>query len=464
MSQGLSFFSLDLTSRHIKCSVELNMLDFGLIKYILAKQFLVPIYMKLKSVIKIVLPLLILLAAFSGFSYLKSTKSERVQAEPREKVWQVDVISAIAKNLAPELVLYGEVQSSMLQKSGAPAAGIVARVLVQDGEQVFKGQSLVLLEQQDFTSAVDQVQADVDEMQAQINELDLKHQANLKSLKEQKKLIQLETNEVSRIKRLQQKGLGSDSLLAEAKSTLGKQQLLLIDRQAEVDRYNVMQQQLQASLLREKSRLRQSRLALKRSHVIAAFDAVVVDVPVAAGDRVRIADELVTIYPLKSLEIRARLPASYQAEIQQVLNNQQRLQAVAYRSDQEIRLELNRIAGQASLSGVDVFFKVISGEQWLRLGNLLKIQLSRAEIENVYALPTQAIYGNSRLYIKQEQRMVGIDIQMLGRYRDPAGQTLVLVKSPELQNDDQIITTHLPNAVTGLKVRVGENQASIEQK
>jgi HlyD family secretion protein len=73
----------------------------------------------------------------------------------------------------------------------------------------------------------------------------------------------------------------------------------------------------------------------------------------------------------------------------------------------------------------------------------------------VIAVPYQAIYGNSRLYLLYEDRLQGVDVESIGQYVDADGNSLLLVKSSQINDGDEIVITHLPNAVSGLKVKSG---------
>ena len=123
-------------------------------------------------------------------------------------------------------------------------------------------------------------------------------------------------------------------------------------------------------------------------------------------------------------------------------------------------LELVRLAGEAEPSGVDAFFRAGQSSRQLRLGDLLPLGLSLPPENDVIAVPYQAIYGNSRLYLLQKNRLQGVDVESIGQYSDENGNAFLLVKSDKIKAHDEIVITHLPNAVNGLKVRIGADDAS----
>ena len=412
--------------------------------------------MNKKMLIRVLLPLLILLLASALAYSMVSSKPERKKPRPTERVWQVDVMAAASQSLAPTLVLYGKVESSALLKAAAPGAGVVASLNVQPGDAVRPGQLLLEMDPRDFVAAQQQAQADVADMRAQLAELDLKYQANVKSLQQEKALLLLAKKEVQRVERLKDKNLSSESALSNAHEMLGRQELAVISRQLEVDRFATSKQQLQARLARARARLQQAQLALERSRVVAEFAGVVADVAVASGDRVRSGDRLLSLYSLDTLRIRASIPVRYQQEIQQALRAAAPLTARAQLSGQDIRLTLQRLAGAATLSGIDGYFSIEQGVDSLRVGNLLKLELKRPLQARVFAVPFSAIYGNNRVFVLRDGRMAAIDVESVGQYQDDAGASLLLIRSALINDGDQLITTHLPNAVDGLKVKIAK--------
>lgn len=402
--------------------------------------------------LKVVIPLLVLALGLGGFSYLKASRPESPKPKPKEKIWQVEVFKAEPEALAPVLTLYGELETQVLLQAAAPGAGLVTEVMVQEGDIVTRDQPLVKLDQRDFELAVDQARADVLDLEAQLTDFDLRHRANLASLKQEQQLLKLAQSGVAREERMRKKNLSAESALDEAHSALGRQELSLISRQTEVDRYQATRKQFEARLLRNQARLAEAELALERSQVFAPFDGIIISTPVAVGDRVQIASVLVTLYPTQKLEVRARIPTRYQAGIQNALADGEQLTATAELAGHPIKLALIRLAGEADPSGIDAYFSILEGADRLRLGNLLKLNLQLPLQQQVVSIPFQSIYGNNRIYLLKDGRMQGIDVESVGQHEPFEGASTLLVRSPEIQSGDLIVRTHLPNAASGLKV------------
>jgi hypothetical protein len=56
-----------------------------------------------------------------------------------------------------------------------------------------------------------------------------------------------------------------------------------------------------------------------------------------------------------------------------------------------------------------------------------------------------------------EGRIQAVEVANLGQFKNEQGQVFLLIQSDQIENGNQVVTTHLPNAVSGLKVRVEAN-------
>lgn len=410
--------------------------------------------MPTRSKLGIILPFLVLLVSAVIYFSLVNSKTERPKPALSEKVWQVEVISADRQALAPTITLYGRIESPEQLKAAAPGGGIVQEVFVRNGARVQQGQQLVTLDRRDFEAELLQAEADLRDIDNQIAELKVRHEANRLSLATERNLLELAAAEVQRLVKLQQQNLSTDTALNSARSELGRQQLAVNSRALDVDSYPARLQILEARHDRGKAQLAQARLAMSRSEVRAPFDAIISEVSVAAGDRVSLGQMLISLFPLETLEIRAHLPINYIDSVQRAIARGEALDAsVANRGDLG-RFPLLRLAGEAEATGIDVYFAIDSIDAQLRPGELLPLNLRLPAESDVFAVPYQAIYGNSRIYVVVDERLQAIDVTSVGQSRDATGKVQVLIRSDAIGVGDQISVTHLPNAVSGLKVKI----------
>jgi HlyD family secretion protein len=403
----------------------------------------------------------ILATGIGSFVILKLSGPVQQPVESRERVWRVDTLIAQPRQLYPTLTLYGRVETPELLRAAAPADGRVAAVEVREGQRIEPGQLLLTMDPRDFVPLVQQAQADVDDLQAQLIREQLQHAANQDALAHERKLLELAESAVKRARDLRERKLGSDAAVDEAGENRQRQLLAVTTRQLAVDEHAARLRQYEARLERARAVLTQAQLDQERSAVTAMFTGFVAQVEVASGDQVKRADTLLTLYPSDALEVRAKLPAPYQQELLQALNAGKTLQAVAQTGATEIVLHLDRVSGEADPSGIDGLFRIQSGAELLRLGSMITLQLQRAAQAGVVAVPYTALYGNDRMYKLVDGRLQGLIVTALGDYTGAGDQSMLLVKSPQLNAGDQLVTTHLPNAVTGLRAEaVAENETA----
>jgi HlyD family secretion protein len=405
-----------------------------------------------RKLVKILFPLLILAGGLVVFKLLKDTRQEREAATIQERVWRVEVERVEPRSLAPEIALYGRVETPDLLKMAASAEARVAEVAVRDGDRVAKGQRLVRLDERDFLPLLHQAQAEVAELQAQIRSEKIRFESDREALEQERTLLAIATDGVERARRLTKRKVGSETDLDKAEESLARQALAVTTREMSIEDHPARLAALQARLKRARAYLADVELDFDRASVKAPFEGVVTGVEVTVGDQVKQDAVLLRLYALDGLEVRARIPVPFQAEIAEALAKGTKLRATADLGDTLIPLGLDRIAGEAQPSGTDGLFSVEQDADLLRLGQLLSLRLARPERSDAVALPFQAVYGGGRIYKLVDGRMRGIRVESLGGIEDGNGGERLLVRSPELVRGDQVVVTHMPNAIDGLRV------------
>jgi hypothetical protein len=76
----------------------------------------------------------------------------------------------------------------------------------------------------------------------------------------------------------------------------------------------------------------------------------------------------------------------------------------------------------------------------------------------VVSVPYTALFGGNRVYRIEQGRLRAVDVEVLGEAAGdadaPAAQGARLLVRGALKNGESLLATHLPNAVSGLKVEV----------
>jgi len=407
-----------------------------------------------RRIAKLLVPILIVAVGIGIFRVLQATKPEQAPPQVQERVWRVEVERIEPRRLAPELTLYGRVETPDLLKATAPAAAWVSEVAVRDGDRVAQGDLLVRLDERDFAPRIAQVEAEIADLEAQIGSEENRFETDKRALAQEQRLLELARAKVERQERLKSQQVGAEQALDEAKEDLAMQALAVSNREMSIADHPSRRRALQARLDRTEARLDELQLEVERATIRAPYDGIVTGVEVTVGDQVAKGAVLARMYALDELEVRARIPAPYQGELIEGLAADAPMTATAQIGGRTVELVLNRLAGEADPSGVDGLFGVRSDPGLLRLGQMLTLRMDRPARDRAVPVPFRAVYGGGRLYVVEDGRMRGIDVDDLGGRIGPEGGERLLVHSPELEAGDLVVTTHMPNAMDGLRVQI----------
>ena len=403
---------------------------------------------------KLVLPILFVAIGIGGFAALRATRPQQPPVAPQERVWRVETVTVEVATLSPTLTLNGTVESPAQTQAAAPGVGRVARVWAREGQAVRKGQALVELDARDFQPRVDQARGEVQELQAAIRGEALRHAADLDQMQQEQRLQAFADAEVNRFERLQKEGFYSPAAVDRSRETQARQNIALRSRELAIADHEARLAQIKARLLRAQANLDQAELALARSRVTAPFDGFVAQVPVAEGDQVATGQPLLALYPAAGLQVRAKIPAPQQGEILAWLARNKTLDARAQVGEAHVRLKLSRMAGAADPRGLDGFFVMTEAHPAVRVGSLLTLHLEREPVAQAIALPFAALYGGRTVYRVDAGRLKAVAVEVLGERA--AERPQVLVRAEALKPGDAVLATHLPNAVSGLRVEAGK--------
>lgn len=415
---------------------------------------------------KIIAFLLIVAVGIAGTAIMIQLKPKTPVVEAKEQFWRVRIQTVTPQSLTPMVVLYGRVESPRVATLRTPTLSqgsvIVEETRVLEGEDVRQGQTLIELDNQDSLLNLQQRQADVNDVQAQINLEKENHRNNVTSLAYEKNLFKLTQKAVQRASQLKQRNVGSQATLEEAQRAVEQQKLALNTRKTAIKNHTAKLNRLQAALQRATSLRDMAKLELQRLTITSPYPGRVAKLMVAKGDRVRAGDALISVYDTTALEIRAQIPNRYRNLIVNQLHQSNVLSAETVVGNHTISLKLGRLAGEINKNrgGIDALFQVQADHSWLLyLNQFVTLSLHLPQKPDLVALPFEALYGTDRIYKLQNERMMPIQVNRVGEYRPLNASAKILVHSPELQAGDQVVVTQLPNAMEGLKVKaINEEQ------
>lgn len=395
------------------------------------------------------LPISIIVIAIMVFVILKQTKPESAVRQQPEKLWRVNTVMANFKTISPEVRLYGRVETP--RKSYLTSA-LVANVIstsVLEGELVKSGQVLVELDDTDAQLLLTQRLAELSEVNALLNSEQQRYQRDKALLVQQQDVLEITTKAVARAQKLQQSQLVSQASLDDSIAAKQRQAVILRSLEFDLQEHPSRLIQIQAQKKRAEALLKQAEVDLSRTNVIAPFDGRISQLSVSIGDRLRAGDNILSVYDISYLEVRAQIPGRYIKQVQNLMAKGVTLTAQANNDE----LTLNRLSGEVQLDsgGIDGLFRFTANNDTPVLGSFIELILTLSPQDNVMAIPSDSLYGLNQVYIIKEGYLQAIDINRIGEYSNN-NQTLFLIRSDAIKQGDKIITTQLPNAMTGLRV------------
>ena len=380
-----------------------------------------------------------------------------------EKTWTVQTHQLVDGIKTPQLELYGQVESPHTATITAIINADVVSLEVKEGQVVSKDQLLIKLDEIDARLTLEQRASDVAELEASIESEKNRHKNDLSALKLEKSLVSLAKKKLSREEKTSKSNLTSQNSFDTQKQALQNQELALKARELSVKDHPARLAQLEAKLAHKRALLQQAERDLQRANVSAPFDAIVLATSVSPGERVRPGEELLKLYSTDNVELRAQLPQKYVDTVKQALAREETLSAVVRTAHADVDVLLHRVSGAVSDTGigVDALFEVNRNDSKLFvMGEVHDVILNLPAITGVYSIPVSSIYGTNRIYRVEEDRLVAINIEKVG-VQIKGDNQFILVRSDKLAPGDEIITTQLPHAMSGLKVEV-RNAASAD--
>ncbi|WP_309043995.1 efflux RND transporter periplasmic adaptor subunit [Marinobacter sediminicola] len=410
---------------------------------------------------KRIIPAIILAVGVLGFLFLKVTRPEPAPVSATERSWRVQVQLVEPTVHTPVLPLYGEVVAPEQMLVVASMAGRISERPVAEGQRVSAGDLLVALDTQDVEPVLAQAKAQVADLEAQIRSEQVRHRNDQAALKSEQAILANAHRQLERTRSLVDRNLASRESLEGVTDGAARAELTLSIRQRAIDEHPARLQSLEARLAQAEAALATTQRDADRSRVVAPFDGVVTDVLVALGDQVSKHQKLLSVYAIEGLELRARVPDLYRAELMSALAKGKNL--YAYSDQREIRFRLERFAGISDPAGTEAILALAGDSAGLRPGALLPVILERPERSQTVAIPFSALYGASNVYLMaDDSRMQRVSVERVGEALSANGERRLLVAGEALKPGAQLIITHLPNALTGLKVDVASDGRPVQ--
>jgi len=373
-----------------------------------------------------------------------------------EKAWPVSVVTIEPQSLAPTFNAFGRIESAQVARIQTDLVAPIAAVHVSEGDWVEADQVLIELETDALSLLVREREADLAAARAALASVVTEEALAKNTSKHYESVFQVAQKKLERHRDLFEKRMIAQSLLDEAvqqssAATIEYQNHLRVladlpNRIAEA----------RARIARSEALLDAARIDLEHATIRAPFAGPVLSVAASPGNHTALGVPLVEVASAAHMEVRTQIPDAYADRVRGYLESGRGVRATLVDGSGRT-LHLARLAGNVrpGQSGLDGFFVVdaVAGAPQVDLGRVIDIQVELPPEPRVVALPVQSIYENDRIYQVIGDRLEAVTVERVGDFATAAGEYRVLVRADSLQAGQQIITTQLPKAISGLLVQ-----------
>ncbi len=359
----------------------------------------------------------------------------------------------------PRFSLYGQVIASHRVVMGLPVSGRIIKLNpdLREGARVEKGAFLVTVDDFPYRAVLEEARANLAEAKAKTREISAQLDLERETLKQLEHQLELARREQKRAEKLISQGTISQKILDDAVLLVSQRQVAVQQRRSNIDISNARLEQQGSVEKRLRWAVKKAERTLRDTRLAAPFDGRILSVNAEIGQYISSSDKLVTIVSDSHLEVRFTLSEDRYGDLlfsgASIIGLPVRIRWRSGRIKRSFQGKLTRLAPEvAADSGAIVAFAGFEngGEasSLLRIGSFVDIELSGRKIENVARLPESALYNQGRVYLVQDNRLVGRKVRPL---RWENGEVLI---SAGLDEGDLVLVNHLPNIKPDIRVKV----------
>jgi RND family efflux transporter MFP subunit len=417
----------------------------------------------MKKFAKVVLPVLIIAIAVSGFMYLRSTRPQATPKPLVEKVWPVSVLEARLTDEQPDIKEFGTVVAGSVVELRPLVDGRIVKLGENfvEGATVRRGDMLVVIDPFDYEVEVIDKKAAIAEAEARLKETKSDLRTQRQMLKISREQVKLRKTDLERKRKLSARGSLSRKSRDDASIAYNEAKQSVQNHTQLSERLDARMEQMTAALARSRAALQQAQRNLSETLLIAPEDGYLANAVAAVGQRVGSSDRLARLIVTQRLEVSFQLSRSDFGRLASAAGTDAgplligRGIAVDWRvGEKSFRYNaiIERLNAEidAASGGIGVFARLLETDVQtpLRPGAFVEVSIPGNTYSGVLRLPESALGSEGTVYVVEKDRLSPRQVDVLRRVAKD-----VLVRA-EIQPGTKIVTTHFPEIGPGLRVEV----------
>lgn len=406
---------------------------------------------------KISAPVLVLVLAAVSYAGLKATKPEVPQRPVREQVWPVKTVKAHFSDHQPSIRLYGQTSAGRRVELRALVPGEVLETGkgLKEGGQVIRGEMLLRVDPFQFRGALLESEAKLAEARAKAREIEAMLTSERDGLRRAGEQLKIAQRDLKRAIPLVEKGSISKKVADDRRMIVSEREQSAELRANNLSVQQARVEQQRAIITQLEWKVRQAKRNLEDTELKAPFDAYVSEVKAEIGRIVSANDPVATLLDRNWIEVRFTLTNAQYGRIVSAHGDVtgRQVNVLWHIGDTPVRYKavIGRVASQISAAsgGVDVYARITNPNSPvpLRPGAFVEVHVTDKLYSNVVKLPQTALYGNDRVYVVDQGKLVLHKVELVG-----ATGTDILVRGKFIPGDP-VMVTRLSKAEAGLRVQ-----------
>lgn len=406
-----------------------------------------------------ILPVLVLAGAVMVMQHMIRTKPEVMQRKPRERVYVVESAAVKIADRRPSFTVYGNVVAANSVDLRALVAGEVLKVhpSLGVGSFVEKGSALVEIDPFAYKGAVTEAVANLAEAKAKLTESNARKAQEESALDRAMEQLAIAEKDLERAQSLVRKGAMTERSIDDRRLVVSQRRAAVEQRRDNLKIESARLEQYRTAIERLEWKLSQARRNLENTVLKAPFDGIVTSENVEPGRLLNANDMAVALYDWKSLEAKFTLSDQQFGRITRdgegLVGRQVKVAWNIGDKPVEYSARIERAGAQiaSQRGGVEIYARidVTSASVRIRPGAFVKVTVPDRLIARTARLPETAVYSDDHVFVIDKGRLARRDVEVLAYAEGD-----VLVRGA-LKDGEQVLTTRIAEAGSGLAVRTG---------
>ncbi|APX89571.1 efflux transporter periplasmic adaptor subunit [Brevirhabdus pacifica] len=377
------------------------------------------------------------------------------QRPARERVVAVNVLTAEAIDLHPELTTFGEVRSRRTLELRAPSAGTIVELAREfvDGGVVKAGQVLLRIDPREAQSALEVARSDLEEAEAEQRDAERALELARAELAAAQAQADLRAQALKRQRDLSGRGVGTAAQVETAELAAAQADQSVVSRRQALAQGETRIDLARTRLGRARINLRDAERRLEDTVLRAEFAGTLSEVGVVQGGLVTGNERLARLIDPDALEVQFRISVGQYARLAGDGGDLPHAEVTALLDLSGIELTAGgRISRVSAAVGEGqtgrLLFAQLDRAPGFRPGDFVTVRVTEPLLEGVARLPASALDARGTVLVLAEgNRLETLSVELLRRQGDD-----VLVRAEGLYGRE-VVAERSPLLGAGIRVK-----------